>query len=70
MNWLHLVCGLAGFSLGLIVMYKLMGEQISITVRKVKNKRTSGSNSVTIPIEVDKNRSKLGRKERRLKRKQ
>ena len=51
--WIYLVVFLAGFAGGVITGVKLMGDQISITVRKIKNKRTSGTNSVTIPIDIE-----------------
>ena len=50
--WIYLVVLLVGFAGGVIVGVKLMGDQIEIQVRKIKNKRTSGTNQVTIPIEV------------------
>lgn len=54
--WIYLVVFLAGFTGGVITGVKLMGDQISITVRKIKNKRTSGTNEVSIPIEASLNR--------------
>jgi len=42
-----------GFSAGLIAMYKLMGEQIEVNIKKVKNKRV-GSSQVDIPITIRK----------------
>jgi len=35
-----------------MTMYKLMGEQISVTIHKLKNSRTSGNTSTVIPIEI------------------
>ena len=61
--WIYLVVLLVGFAGGVITGVKLMGDQISITVRKIKNKRTSGDNSVVIPIEVQK---ALSRRKQRL----
>lgn len=58
--WSYLAVGFAFFSAGLIAMYKLMGEQIKIEVHKVKNKRTSGNTSTTIPINLES--PKTGRK--------
>ena len=40
-----------GFSAGLIAMYKLMGDQIEINIRKIKTKR--GSSDIDIPINVE-----------------
>lgn len=50
--WIYISTFLLGVVAGLITMFKLMGEQIEVNVRKVKNKRTSGQTSTTIPIEV------------------
>jgi len=61
--WIYLVVLLAGMAGGIVIGVKLMGDQISITVRKIKNKRTSGDNSVVIPIEVQK---ALSRRKQRL----
>ena len=72
--WSYIAIFLTGVITGLIVMYKLAGEQISVTIRKVKNKRTSGHTSTVIPIEIKKaekglKRTKAERKADRLKRK-
>ena len=61
--WIYLVVLLAGMAGGIVIGVKLMGDQISITVRKIKNKKTSGDNSVVIPIEVQK---ALSRRKQRL----
>ena len=61
--WIYLVVLLAGMAGGIVIGVKLMGDQISITVRKIKNKRTSGDNSVVIPIDVQK---ALSRRKQRL----
>jgi hypothetical protein len=37
----------------------MAGDQIEIVVRKIKNKRTTGSNTVTIPVDVKKKRRKV-----------
>ena len=67
----YLAVGFAFFAAGLITMYKLMGDQISITIKKVKQKRTSGTNSITVPIDVSskEKRVKLTKEERKAKRK-
>ena len=72
--WSYLAVGFAFFSAGLIVMRELMGEQIKVSVRKVKNKDTSGTNSVTVPINIKEfkkrvKRTKEERKQDRLDRK-
>ena len=59
----------AGAVAGLIAMYKLMGDQIEINIKKVKNKRV-GSSRVDIPINVEgRAGSREKRAERRKKRK-
>ena len=65
--WAYITAFLGGVIAGLILMYKLMGEQIKVTVKKIKNKKTAGDNSVTIPIDIDSD-SLSRREERRLKR--
>jgi len=50
--WVYIASVLSGVILGMVAMYKLMGDQIEINIRKVKNKGTSGDNSVTIPIDI------------------
>jgi hypothetical protein len=52
--WSYIAMIFAGFAAGLIAMYKIMGEQIQVNVRKIKNKGTSGDNSVIIPIDIQK----------------
>lgn len=54
----------AGMVAGLITMYKLMGDQIEINVKKIKNKRTVGQGDVVIPIttETPKNHKKRRKK--------
>lgn len=54
--WIYLVLFLAGFTGGVITGVKLMGDQISVTVRKIKNKKTTGTNEVTIPIDIERKR--------------
>ncbi len=51
-----------GFSAGLIAMYKLMGDQIEINIKKIKTKK--GSSSVTVPISIEsrKDRRKSNKK--------
>ena len=61
--WIYLVVLLVGLAGGIVIGVKLMGDQISITVRKIKNKKTSGDNSVVIPIDVQK---ALSRRKQRL----
>lgn len=51
--WSYIAVGLAFFSLGILVMWKLMGEQYKIVIKKIKTKKNLGDTSVTIPIEID-----------------
>jgi len=51
--WAYIAMFALGLAAGIVAGVKLMGEQIEINIKKVKNKRTSGSNSVTIPINVE-----------------
>ncbi len=50
--WSYLAVGFAFFSAGLVTMYKLMGDQIEINIKKIKTKR--GSSEVNVPITVEK----------------
>ena len=63
----YIVMFLSGVIAGLITMYKLTGDTINVTVRKVKSKRTSGQTSTTIPIVVknDAKQKRNGKKEAR-----
>jgi len=63
--WSYVAAFFAGLSVGLVAMYKLMGDQIEINIKKVKNKRV-GSSSVEIPINVE---SRENRRKTRKKRK-
>lgn len=60
--WSYISAVLTGIIIGMVAMYKLTGEQIEVNIKKVKNKRTSGSNTLTIPITID----EQTRKEKRL----
>ena len=42
--------GFAFFSAGLIAMYKLMGDQVEINIKRIKTKK--GSSDISIPISV------------------
>ena len=77
--WSYLAVGFAFMSLGIIIGAKYLGgADYSIEIAKIKNKRTTGTNSVVIPIEFktsekppkkSKAERKSKRKERRLDRK-
>lgn len=70
--WSYVSLFLTGIIAGLIVMYKLTGEQIKVTVKKVKNKKNSGTITTTIPISVtnaERWRKKALKEERKSKRK-
>ena len=47
----------AGAIAGLIAMYKLMGDQVEVNIKKVKNKRV-GSSEVNIPIDIESRRER------------
>ena len=49
--WGYISAFLAGIIAGLIAMYKIMGDQIEINVKRIKNKRV-GSSEVIIPVDV------------------
>jgi len=66
--WSYVAMFAIGLAAGIVAGVKLMGDQIEINIKKVKNKRTSGDNSVTIPINID--NAKKARQTRREKRKQ
>ncbi len=69
--WIYISTFLLGLAAGIVVGVKIMGDQVTVKVQKIKNKRTSGDNSVIIPIQVEKGlkRPKKSRKERVLDRK-
>ena len=51
--WSYVAMFAIGLAVGIVAGVKLMGDQIEINIKKVKNKRTSGDNSVTIPIDIE-----------------
>ncbi len=65
--WSYIAIFFIGVSAGLIAMYKLAGETVKVEVRKIKNKRTSGNTTTTVPINVESSRK--GRKPKRDKEK-
>ena len=50
--WSYIAMIFAGFATGLIAMYKIMGEQVKVNIRRIKTK--NGSSSVSIPIDIKK----------------
>ena len=70
--WSYLAVGFAFFSAGIVAGVKLMGDQVEINIRKVKNKRVSGEVNTTIPINLDsaKTARQTKREERKLAKKQ
>ena len=60
--WSYLAVGFAFFSAGLITMYKIMGDQIEINIKRIKTKK--GSSNVTVPINIEsrKDRRKSNKK--------
>jgi hypothetical protein len=72
--WSYIAMFALGLAAGIVAGVKLMGDQIEINIKKVKNKRTSGDNSVTVPIDLrnaedDAKAKRAERKQRRLNRK-
>ena len=51
--WGYIALFFAGVAAGIVVGVKIMGDQISITVKKIKQKRTSGESDISIPINLD-----------------
>ena len=49
--WSYIAMFFIGLSAGLIAMYKIMGDQIEINIRRIKTKK--GQSNVTIPIDID-----------------
>ena len=66
--WICIAIFALGNVTGVIIGVKLMGDQIHIEIKKVKNKRTSGQTSTVIPIEIKS--SKKPPKKTRAERKQ
>jgi len=51
--WPYLTVAFFSIAIGLAIGVKwLSGGSIVINIDKIKNKRTSGSNTVTIPVEI------------------
>jgi len=63
--WGYLAAALAGFLVGLITMYKILGDTVKCEVKNIKNKRV-GTSTTTVPINID---AKKERKQRRRSRK-
>ena len=52
--WSYVSAILMGTILGIVIGVKwLAGQDISIEVKKIKNKRTSGTTTTNVPIEVE-----------------
>ena len=64
--WSYVAMFFIGLAAGLVAMYKLMGDQIEVNIKKIKTKR--GSSDIDIPINID--NAKKVRQTRREKRKQ
>lgn len=64
--WSYIASVAIGISIGLVLMFKLMGEQVKVTIRKVKSKRNSGDTTVPIDVKVEakRKRDKKPKKER------
>lgn len=53
--WSYVSAILFGIILGIVLAVKwLTNGEIEINIDKIKNKRTAGDNSVTVPITVEK----------------
>ena len=67
--WSYLAVLFLGISAGLFAAVKwLQVDKVAVYVRKVKNKRTSGQTTTTIPINIE--TPKMARKTKREDRKQ
>ena len=64
--WSYVAMFFIGLAAGLVAMYKLMGDQIEINIKKIKTKK--GSSDIDINLDVD--NAKKARQTRREKRKQ
>ena len=63
--WSYISAILMGIILGIVIGVKwLAGQDISVEIKKIKNKRTSGTNTTNMPIEV-----KVPKKKWRLRKK-
>ena len=63
--WGYLAAFFAGLSAGLVLMYKLMGEQVEINIKRIKTKR--GSSDIDIPITVESARKRSRKANKRTK---
>ncbi len=61
--WTYISIFLTGIIAGLITMYKLMGDQVTVNVKRIKNKKV-GESDISIPINVESPR-KLPKNKRR-----
>ena len=52
-----------GFSAGLIAMYKLMGDQVEINIKRIKTKK--GISDIDIPINIESAKKRTKRANRR-----
>ena len=68
--WIYISTLLLGIIGGIFIGVKYLAEKVTVTVRKVKFKKTSGTNDVTIPISMYKPEKRLKRtRKRRLRKK-
>ena len=61
--WSYIAMVFVGFSAGLITMYKLMGDQVEINIKRIKTKK--GSSDIDIPISVESPRKRRKRDKER-----
>ena len=61
--WPYITAILAGMVLGIIIAVKwLTGQDITVEVKKIKNKKTSGDNTVTVPVNIETRKEKRKRR--------
>lgn len=63
--WGYISAVLLGLAIGIVVGVKLMGDQISIEIKKIKTKRNSGNTSIPIDIEVPVDRARRTKEQRK-----
>ena len=54
--WSYLAMLFAGFAVGLIAMYKIIGDTVEVNIKRIKTKK--GSSDIDIPINIDSRRER------------
>lgn len=67
--WSYISVLLLGIIGGIFIGVKYLAEKVTVNVRKVKSKNVSGTNDVTIPIDIDNPKKRLKRTHKRRLRK-